>query len=50
MFNNNIGYDGALAFAETLKVNKTLEFLELGHNRIRNKGIYKMAEGISANP
>lgn len=44
-----IGYDGAKEFGETFKVNKTLEFIDLGDNRIRNKGLYVITEGLSQN-
>lgn len=49
LFNNKIGYDGAKALAETLKVNTSLEFLELGHNRIRNKGLLEIGDGLEKN-
>jgi len=39
LFNNNISFDGAKALGETFKLNSTLEFVELGYNRIRNKGL-----------
>lgn len=39
VFNNKIGYDGAKAIAENVVAHHPkLEFLELGHNRIRDKG------------
>jgi len=50
IFNNKIGYDGAMAFKDTLLVNSTLEFIEFGHNRIRSKGLLAIGEGISGNP
>lgn len=50
LFNNRIGYDGAKALSETLKKNNTLQHLEIGHNRIRDKGIIELAEGFSKNP
>ena len=49
IFNNIIGYDGAKAFAEALKVNNTIEFIELGHNRIRNKGLHILADALAFN-
>jgi hypothetical protein len=40
VFNNKIGYDGAKSIAENIIANHPrLEFLELGHNRIRDKGL-----------
>lgn len=51
LFNNKIAFDGAKAFAENvLPFNTVLEFLELGHNRIRDKGIKAITEGIAKNP
>lgn len=49
MFNNKIGYDGAKAFSDTLKKNTSLEFIEFGHNRIRNKGLLSIGDGIAQN-
>ena len=49
IFNNIIGYDGAKTFAEALKVNNTIEFIELGHNRIRNKGLHILADALASN-
>lgn len=40
VFNNKIGYDGAKSIAENIiRFHPTLEFLEVGHNRIRDKGL-----------
>jgi len=50
LFNNKIGYDGAKALGETFKHNSTLEFVELGYNRIRNKGLISIADGVVENP
>ena len=44
-----VGYDGAKSFAAALNVNSTIEFLELGHNRIRNKGLKVIAVAIASN-
>lgn len=49
LFNNKIGYDGAKAFANTFAKNNVLEFVEFGHNRIRNKGLLAIGDGIAAN-
>jgi hypothetical protein len=38
--------DGARALRELLKVNSTIEFLDIGHNRIRQKGLESIASGI----
>ena len=46
MFKNIIDVDGARALRELLKVNKSLEFLDIGHNRIRAKGLEAITEGI----
>jgi hypothetical protein len=35
LFKNNFDVDGARALRELLKVNSTIEFLDIGHNRIR---------------
>ena len=42
--------DGARALGRTLKVNSTLQFLDLGHNRIRITGLKAICDGILANP
>lgn len=47
LFNNKIGFDGAKTFASTLAVNNTLEFIEFGHNRIRDRGLIELGEGIA---
>lgn len=49
LFDNMIGFDGARGFGETLKVNNTLELIDFGMNRIRNKGLNALALGLSAN-
>jgi Ran GTPase-activating protein (RanGAP) involved in mRNA processing and transport len=33
-----------------LKVNTVLEFLDVGHNRLRNKGLVAITEGLTSNP
>lgn len=51
LFNNKITFDGAKAFAENvLPFNTVLEFLEIGHNRIRDKGLKALTDGIVKNP
>jgi hypothetical protein len=46
LFKNTIDVDGARAVRDLLKVNSKLEFLDIGHNRIRSKGLEAIAEGI----
>lgn len=46
VFKNTIDVDGARALRDMLKVNKTIEFLDIGHNRIRSKGLEAITEGI----
>lgn len=51
LFNNKITFDGAKAFAENvLPFNTVLEFLEIGHNRIRDKGLKALTDGLVKNP
>ena len=51
LFNNKISFDGAKAIAqEVLLHNTTLECLELGHNRIRDKGLKSIVENLVKNP
>lgn len=50
LFNNKIGYDGAKALAEKVIISHPrLECLEIGHNRIRDKGIMSITDAIIAN-
>lgn len=50
LFNNKIGYDGAKSVAHSIVFNHpTLECLELGHNRIRDKGLKEITDAIIAN-
>lgn len=50
LFNNKIGYDGAKSVAHNIVFNHpTLECLELGHNRIRDKGLKEITDAIVAN-
>lgn len=46
LFKNTFDVDGSRALREMLKVNKSIEFLEIGHNRIRQKGLEAISEGI----
>jgi Ran GTPase-activating protein (RanGAP) involved in mRNA processing and transport len=51
VFNNKISYDGAKSIAENVVANHpNLEFLELGHNRIRDKGFSSIVNAILSNP
>ena len=49
LYRNNIDVDGARALRELLKVNNTLEFLDVSYNRLRYKGTVAIIEGITAN-
>ena len=50
VFNNKIGYDGAKAIAENILINHpNLECLEIGHNRIRDKGLMSITDAILNN-
>ena len=50
LYRNKVDVDGARALRELLKVNTTLEFLDVGHNRLREKGIKALTDGICENP
>ncbi len=50
LFRNQVDVDGARALRELLKVNNTLEFLDVGYNRLREKGIIALTDGIVQNP
>lgn len=47
LFSNNIDVDGARAFGKTFKTNNTLEFVDFGHNSIRDEGLSAISMGIS---
>jgi Ran GTPase-activating protein (RanGAP) involved in mRNA processing and transport len=49
LYRNLVDVDGARALKELLKVNKSIEFLDLGHNRLREKGIKAITDGICDN-
>ena len=50
VFNNKISYDGAKAIAENIvAVHPNLEFLEIGHNRIRDKGFSCIIKALLSN-
>jgi hypothetical protein len=46
LFKNTLDVDGARALRDLLKVNTSITFLEIGHNRIRQKGLEAISEGI----
>jgi Ran GTPase-activating protein (RanGAP) involved in mRNA processing and transport len=50
LYRNNVDVDGARSLRELLKVNKSIEFLDVGYNRLREKGIKAITDGICANP
>lgn len=50
LYRNKVDVDGARALREVLKVNTTIEFLDVGHNRLREKGIKALTDGICENP
>jgi len=50
LFHNIADVDGARAIGDALKVNSTLQFLDLGHNRIRITGLKRITDGILENP
>lgn len=50
LFNNNIGYDGAKSLSENvIAQHPTLELLEVGHNRIRDKGLKSIVDALISN-
>lgn len=51
VFNNKISYDGAKSIAENIVANHpSLELLEIGHNRIRDKGFTCIIQALLSNP
>ena len=49
MYRNILDVDGARALGKCLEVNKTLKFVDIGHNRIRITGLKAIVSGILAN-
>lgn len=47
LFKNMIDVDGCRAVRDLLKVKHNFEYLDLGHNRIRSKGLEAIAEGLN---
>lgn len=50
MYRNKVDVDGARALRELLAHNSVLEFLDVGYNRLREKGIMALTDGITSNP
>ena len=50
LYRNIIDVDGARSLGNLLKVNTSLEFIDVGHNRIRKTGLRAICDGIIANP
>lgn len=50
LYRNKVDVDGARSLRELLRVNKSIEFLDIGHNRLREKGIKAITDGICENP
>ena len=48
IFKNTIDVNGARAIREILKVNQAIQFLDIGHNRIRQKG-FERRRGKNSN-
>ena len=46
LFKNKLDVDGCRALREFIKVNKNLEILDIGHNRIRIKGLEEIRNGL----
>jgi len=44
MYSNLIEVEGCGFIADALKINSTLEFLDIGKNKIRNKGVTNLFE------
>ena len=50
LYRNIFGVEGARAIGKALSKNKALEFLDIGHNRIRQTGLKAICDGILENP
>jgi len=50
IYSNLIEVEGSGFIANALKLNNTLEFLDIGKNKIRNKGVTYLIEQITSNP
>ena len=50
MYRNKVDVDGARALRELLAANSVLDFLDVGYNRLREKGIIALTDGITSNP
>lgn len=49
LYRNILDVDGARSIGKMLQVNKSLEFLDIGHNRIRETGLKAIVDGIILN-
>jgi hypothetical protein len=49
LFKNKVDVDGARALRDMLKVNSTIQFLDVGYNRLREKGLKAIADGVCEN-
>lgn len=49
LYGNIIDVKGAEFFADYLATNKSLEFCDLGYNRVRDKGLAQIIDAISDN-
>lgn len=49
LYRNILDVDGARAIGKALSKNKSLEFLDIGHNRIRQTGLKAICDGILSN-
>lgn len=50
IYSNLIEVEGSGFISDALKENSTLEFLDIGKNKIRNKGVTYLFEQICSNP
>jgi len=50
LYRNIIDVDGARSIGKMLESNKSLEFLDIGHNRIRQTGLKAICDGMLTNP
>ena len=46
LYRNGCDVDGARAMKKLLEVNESLEFLDMGHNSLREKGIKALTDGL----
>lgn len=48
-YNSNFGFDGIVAMAECLKINKNLKLVDLTNTRINYEGAKAIAQGLRVN-